>query len=96
MAAYLIAFVDVHDIERYTREYVPKILETLAPIQGKILASTDATSVKEGAVPEGRTVIIEFPDLETANTWYNSSEYAPLITLREELASSNLALLPGV
>lgn len=27
MAAYLIAFVDVHDIERYTREYVPKILK---------------------------------------------------------------------
>lgn len=53
MAAYLIAFVDVHDIERYTREYVPKILETLAPIQGKILASTDATSVKEGRCQKG-------------------------------------------
>jgi uncharacterized protein (DUF1330 family) len=28
-------------------------------------------------------ILFEFPDMETLNTWYNSSEYKPLIALRQ-------------
>ena len=34
-----------------------------------------------------RVVIIEFPDMDSLNAWYNSPEYQPLIALRNECTS---------
>ena len=34
-----------------------------------------------------RVVIIEFPDMDSLNAWYNSPEYQPLIVLRKESTS---------
>ncbi len=64
MPAYMIAFVDIHDRTRYTQEYMPPILGTLEPFGGRILASSDEAQTLEGTVPPGRTMILEFPDLE--------------------------------
>jgi uncharacterized protein (DUF1330 family) len=41
-------------------------------------------------------VIIEFPDMETAEAWYNSDAYRPLLEMRGSFAESILALVPGV
>ena len=44
-------------------------------------------------MPEGghwepqRVVIIEFPDMESLEAWYTSSEYQPLIALRKACTS---------
>jgi uncharacterized protein (DUF1330 family) len=49
-------------------------------------------------MPEGghwkpeRVVIIEFPDIDSLNAWYNSAEYQPLIVLRKE-STSDLDML---
>jgi uncharacterized protein (DUF1330 family) len=32
-------------------------------------------------------VVIEFPDMDFLNAWYNSPEYQPLIALRRESTS---------
>ena len=96
MSAYVIAFVNVDDMERYKHEYVPLIIDNLKQYDGKIIISSDSALVKEGAWPEGRTVVIEFDDLQSAEKWYHSDEYKPLIALREEIALSKLAILDGV
>lgn len=44
-------------------------------------------------MPEGghwkpeRLVIIEFPDMDSVNAWYSSTEYQPLIALRKASTS---------
>ena len=96
MSAYLVAFVDVHDHERFTKEYVPPIATTLQPFGGRVLAASDEAASLEGKLPSGRTVIIEFPDLDRARGWYSSDAYAPLLKLRKSLATTVLAILPGV
>jgi uncharacterized protein (DUF1330 family) len=95
MPAYLIAFVDIHDRARFAREYVPSIAVTLEPFGGRVVAASDEARTLEGAVPPGRTVIIEFPDLDHAQKWYTSDAYAPLLALRKALATTSLVLLPG-
>jgi hypothetical protein len=43
-----------------------------------------------GGVPPGRTVIIEFPDLDRAQNWYTSDAYAPLLAHRKTLATTHV------
>lgn len=95
MPAYVIAFVDIHDHARFAKEYIAPIAATLAPYDARVLAASDEAKTLEGAVPAGRTVIIEFPDLESARKWYASDAYAPLIAIRKSLATTSLVILPG-
>ena len=95
MPAYLIAFVDIHDRTRFAQEYLPPIAGTLERYGGRIVAASDEAETLEGAVPPGRTVIIEFPDLDRAHRWYASDAYAPLLSLRKSLATTSLVVLPG-
>lgn len=96
MPAYVIAFVDVHDAARFGKEYVPPTVASIAPYGGRVLAASDEVKTMEGAVPAGRAVIIEFPDVERARQWYASDAYASLITLRKSLATTSLVMIPGV
>jgi uncharacterized protein (DUF1330 family) len=91
----LIAFVEIHDRIRFAQEYVLPIASTLEPFGGRLLAASDEAQTVEGSVPPGRTVIIEFPDLDSARGWYASDAYAPLLTLRKSIATSSVVFLPG-
>lgn len=95
MSAYLIVFVDVHDEERFASEYIPPIMGTLKPFGGQVLCARDENVVVEGSMPKGRTVLMEFPDMENALGWYNSDDYAPLIELRQQIATTNVAFVEG-
>ena len=96
MPAYIIAFVDVHDPTRFAQEYLPPIGGTLEPYGGRVLAASDEARTLEGVVPPGRAVILEFPDLDSAHKWYASDAYAPLLSLRESIATTSLVALSGV
>ncbi len=96
MPAYLVAFVDVHDRDRFAKEYVPPIAATLAPFGGRVLVASDEALTLEGVLPPGRAVIIEFPDPDRARRWYSSEAYAPLLALRKTIASTSLVILPGL
>ncbi len=95
MSAYVIAFVDIHDHTRFAQDYVPPVASTMEPFGGHVIAAADETMTLEGRVPPGRTVLIEFPDLDSARRWYDSDAYAPLLTLRTSITTSSAVLLPG-
>ena len=42
-----------------------------------------------------RTVVVKFPDYETALSWYNSDEYAPIKKIREENSNGNFIIIEG-
>jgi uncharacterized protein (DUF1330 family) len=95
MSAYVIAFVDIHDRMRFAQDYVAPIASTLEPFGGRVVAASDEATTLEGSVPPGRTVLLEFPDLDSARRWYASDAYAPLLALRQSIATSSAVLLPG-
>ena len=54
---------------------------------GKIVVATNESEDVEGDHKLTRTVILEFPDMETAKRWYNSPEYQAVLPNRLETTS---------
>jgi len=95
MAAYIIVDVEVTDPEEYqtyTRQ-TPPIIEKYG---GRFLVRGGQTETLEGDWQPGRFVIIEFPSVEQAKTWYSSPEYTAIIGIRHHAANSSMILAQGV
>ena len=93
MAAYVIGEIDVTDPAMYD-EYRKRVLATVQKFQGRFLARGGRGEALEGAAPK-RVVVLEFPSYAQALEWYRSSEYAPLITLRQRASQGRLLLVEG-
>jgi uncharacterized protein (DUF1330 family) len=95
MKAYLIAVETVHDEEMFA-EYRKQVVGTLAPFGGQFVARGGQLTVLEGEWQHPRTVIIEFPSRESAESWYKSADYQKIIDLRLKSTSGTLVILDGV
>ncbi len=76
-------------------EYRTKVDATIEQYGGRFVARGPA-EVREGEDRQARIVIIEFPSLAQARTWYDSAEYRPLRDLRQRSAETVLVLANGV
>ena len=87
MPAYYIAEHIVTDPAKF-EEYRLKVGPMIAKHGGRYLTKGGSHKMPEGGhwKPE-RVVIIEFPDMDSLNTWYHSAEYQPLMALRKETTS---------
>jgi uncharacterized protein (DUF1330 family) len=87
MAAYLIVEHIITDAARF-EEYRTKVGPLIAKHGGRYLTKGGSHKMPEGGhwKPE-RVVIIEFPDMDALNAWYNAAEYKPLIALRKQCTS---------
>jgi uncharacterized protein (DUF1330 family) len=93
MAAYVVAEVEVTDPALYER-YKPIAEETVRQYGGRFLVRGGAAEALEGAPPK-RIVVLEFPSLDAARSWYRSAEYAPGLEMRLQGARSRLVLVEG-
>jgi len=50
----------------------------------------------EGAWNSERIVILEFPTVERAKQWWNSSEYAPAKNIRQRTAKTKMIVVEGI
>ena len=96
MSAYLVAFADVKDVERFQAEYAAHTGAILAKYGGRPICVTSSDNAKEGNFPPGNLVIVEFPDMESAEGFYNDPEYQPLIAVRQSICDTHLGLFPGL
>ena len=96
--AYFLAQIDVKEYDRYVAEYGLPLLGRLREVGGEVLVATKDAEVIEGEWSGNWTVVIRFPDAESARRWYESPEYAPLKRARvEELThGGNIVLAPGL
>jgi uncharacterized protein (DUF1330 family) len=92
MPAYLIVECIIADAAKYEK-YMAKVRPMVAKHSGRYLTKGGSHKFPEGGHWEPESVvIIEFPDMNALNAWYNSPEYKPLIALRKEWAGE-LAML---
>ena len=91
---YLIAEIDVHDPEQYAK-YTAKTPDAIAKHGGKFVVRGGTVEAVEGQAPDGRVVVIEFPSLQAATTFYHSEDYQPLIPIRQSAASGRVFLVEG-
>jgi len=75
--------------------YLENVEATFLPYGGKWLALDAPVDPLEGDWP-GSVVLMEFPDMDTAQKWYNSPEYQKILHLRTGNAISDLILVDQV
>jgi uncharacterized protein (DUF1330 family) len=95
MPAYVIVETIVTDPEQYER-YKEAAPPAIAAFGGRYLARGGELALFEGDWDPARVVILEFPDLETAKSWYASEEYGEARKLREGAAKLHIVAVEGL
>ena len=91
---YVIGDVTVHDPERYP-DYSSQTESTLEPFGGRFIVRGPEVQQLEGEWSPGRVVVIEFPDRESAQGWWDSEAYEAIKPIRREASTGNLILVDG-
>lgn len=92
MPVILIADIDVRDPEAY-REYREKNPDIVNQFGGRYLSIGGEVKVLEGDWEPRRTIIIEFPDMNALDAFYESEAYAALRPIRWASADSRLVAI---
>ena len=95
MPAYIVVDIEVTDPVRY-QEYVRLASASSQAYGGRYLVRGGRTETLEGNWTPHRFVIVEFPDLARAHSWWSSPEYAPAKKIRQESAQTNMILAEGI
>jgi uncharacterized protein (DUF1330 family) len=92
--AYLVGHITITDPQAYA-VYSSQVPLTIEAFGGKYLVRGGETSSLEGAQLGSRTVVIEFPNRETAESWYNSSAYQAIVKHRTDNSTGSIMLIDG-
>ena len=95
MAAYMIARINVTDMDRYN-EYIKVTPGIIAKYGGRFIVRGGETVTLEGPEEKWRMVVVEFPDLEKAKEFYYSPEYTDAKKIREGAALAQFIAIEGV
>ncbi|TDC66391.1 DUF1330 domain-containing protein [Micromonospora sp. KC207] len=95
MTAYAFAHLRKAPVHAEVLKYMERIQATLAPFGGRFIVHGGTIDVLEGNWP-GDVVIIEFPDMTKARSWYHSSIYQEIKPLRTNHLAGEVILVEGV
>jgi uncharacterized protein (DUF1330 family) len=94
MPAYVVVQITVNDPDTYSR-YKDLAPPAIAAYRGRYLLRGGTVKTLEGTWDPGRFVILEFPDGESAQAWWDSPEYAEAKALRQSCAHTEMILVEG-
>jgi uncharacterized protein (DUF1330 family) len=95
MSAYALAHLREIDPHPDILKYLERIQAILDPFSGRFIVHGGAIDVREGAWP-GNLVIIEFPSMGAARSWYESPAYQRILPFRTSHIASDTILVEGV
>jgi len=95
MPAYVISDVTIRD-EETIEIYRSRAAASIAAHGGRYLVRGGEVETLEGNWKPGPLIVVEFPDIETAQRWYRSDEYAAALEVRDAALSRNLILVDGI
>jgi uncharacterized protein (DUF1330 family) len=94
MAGYIIAVVDVTDLDKY-KAYAAEAGPAAAKYGGRYLVRGGPFEILEGSFPGKRFVVAEFPTVEQAKQFYHSPEYQGARKHRLGGADFNMVVVEG-
>jgi uncharacterized protein (DUF1330 family) len=95
MTAYAIAHLQDVAPHPDIAEYIERIAGTFEPHGGRFLVHATPHEVKEGSWP-GHVVVIGFPGIAEARTWWDSPAYRQIAPLRSRHIEGDIILVEGV
>ncbi|MEM1387450.1 MAG: DUF1330 domain-containing protein [Pseudomonadota bacterium] len=90
---YLLANLQVDNLERYLNEYGFPVTPMLLAADGEILVATPQVQSLEGEYSWNWSVVVRFPSRDAAEGWYNSAEYQAMISVRQSLTNTDASTL---
>jgi len=75
--------------------YAQAAMPTVFGAGASVIVAGPPAEVIEGAWHGTQTVILEFPSVEAARSWYNSPEYQAAAAKRHTAAESNAVIIGG-
>ena|SRR5271165_724483 len=81
-SVYMVVQLDVKNHKEYIEGYASPVIGQLQKRGVEVLAVSAAPTVLEGNWSGNWTVILRFPSMAVAESWYCSEEYQPLKSLR--------------
>jgi uncharacterized protein (DUF1330 family) len=94
MSAYAIVQVDVKDADEYVK-YAVLAGPAVEKFGGEFLARGGAVEVMEGTT-RARCVIIKFPDMQTAKSFYHSADYQEALAFALPVSDRDYKFVQGV
>jgi uncharacterized protein (DUF1330 family) len=76
-------------------DYLDQVQATLDPFGGKFIVQGGEVEVLEGAWAES-VIVLSFPDMTKARTWYKSPAYQEILHLRTDHLIGDVILVDGV
>jgi uncharacterized protein (DUF1330 family) len=95
MAAYVIVDIEVTDPVQY-ETYKRMAASTVTAHGGRYIVRGGRAERLEGTWVPRRVVVLEFPSMEQARTWWSSDSYRPARDLRQTAATTQMILVEGV
>jgi uncharacterized protein (DUF1330 family) len=95
MPAYVIVEIEIHDPESY-EAYKKLTPASISAYSGKFIVRGGKTESLEGDWNPQRLVILEFPTVEQAKTWWDSPEYTPAKEIRQMAAKTRMIVAEGL
>jgi uncharacterized protein (DUF1330 family) len=95
VSAYVISDVEIRDQE-LIKQYRLLAQDSIAQYGGRYLARGGAIEPVEGDWDPKGLIIVEFPDMERARSWYRSPEYAEALKLRRHALDRRLVFVDGL
>lgn len=95
MPAYVIFDVEIRDAARY-QAFMAGVKPALEAAGAKYLARGGAHKVYEGDWEPRRIVLLEFPNVQAWEDFYNGATYRGLKSVRDECSSARLVSVVGL
>lgn len=93
--AYIVGHVDIHDMESY-KAYMAQVPAVIRAHGGRYLVRGGDPETLEGTAPGPRAVVLEFPDRNAANSFYNSAAYTKIRSIRQAASAGVLVVMDGL
>ena len=94
MPAYVIVEVSITDPTAY-EDYKKLTPAAIAAHGGKFVVRGGQSESLEGDWQPERIVVLEFPSVEIAKTWWDSPEYNPAKAIRQKSATTKMLVVEG-
>lgn len=94
MTAYIIARIEVTDLEDY-KTYASQTVALAEKAGGTFLVKGGPMTQVEGSGPD-RHVVISFPTRAQALDWYHSAEYQAILPIALRSSTRDLVIVDGI
>jgi uncharacterized protein (DUF1330 family) len=93
---YVVAEIDVSNVEGYTKEYVPKAQALIKRMGGTFLAAGQKVTSLEGDPPKARVGVTKWESMEKIRAWRASPEYKDTRQIGDKYAKFRVFAVEGL